>query len=126
VNKYYLSLNTAVSGVASSTLFGYADSPAETLATYELQLFFGAPMPIFEYHCNDCGNEFEELVFDREECPPCPKCQSDKTGKLMSAVRSRTATGGAPDSAGEAESAPAAPAASGCAGCSGGDCSSCG
>ncbi len=80
-------------------------------------------MPIFEYQCNACGDEFEELVFDRDECPPCPKCGSEETGKLMSAVRSRTG-GGAPESAGEAE-APAAAASSGCAGCSGGDCSSC-
>lgn len=80
-------------------------------------------MPIFEYTCNDCGNEFEELVFDRDECPPCPKCDSEKTGKLMSAVRSRVG-GGAPD-AGPVESAPSA-APSGCGGCSGGDCSSCG
>ncbi|MGL1861219.1 MAG: zinc ribbon domain-containing protein [Pseudodesulfovibrio sp.] len=81
-------------------------------------------MPIFEYQCNACGDEFEELVFDRDECPPCPKCGSEETGKLMSAVRSRTG-GGAPESAGEAESTPAAAASSGCAGCSGGDCSGC-
>lgn len=85
-------------------------------------------MPIFEYRCDECGNEFEELVFDREECPPCPKCQSEKTGKLMSAVRSKVG-GFSPDtgSAGDtgASAAPAA-SSSGCAGCSGGNCSSCG
>lgn len=79
-------------------------------------------MPIFEYQCEECGNEFEELVFSRDECPPCPKCASDKTCKLMSAVRSRVG-GGAPDSQGEGPAAPSAP--SGCAGCSGGNCSSC-
>lgn len=81
-------------------------------------------MPIFEYKCNDCDNEFEELVFDRDECPPCPKCDSANTGKLMSAVRSRT-SGGASESGGESDTAPAPAAASGCAGCSGGNCSSC-
>ncbi|QJB55463.1 zinc ribbon domain-containing protein [Pseudodesulfovibrio sp. zrk46] len=81
-------------------------------------------MPIFEYNCKACGEEFEELVFDRDECPPCPKCGSEDTGKLMSAVRSRIG-GGAPDMGGEA-AAPAPAASSGCAGCSGGDCSSCG
>jgi putative FmdB family regulatory protein len=82
-------------------------------------------MPIFEYKCNACGNEFEELVFDRDECPPCPKCQSADTGKLMSAVRSKVG-GFSPDAGGD--SGPAAPSApsSGCAGCSGGNCSSCG
>ena len=82
-------------------------------------------MPIFEYKCSDCGKEFEELVFDRDECPPCPKCQSTNTGKLMSAVRSKVG-GSAPDAGGD--TGPAAPSApsSGCAGCSGGNCSSCG
>lgn len=81
-------------------------------------------MPIFEYKCDDCGHEFEELVFDRDECPPCPKCKSARTGKLMSAVRSKVG-GFSPDAG--SDSGPAAPSApsSGCAGCSGGNCSSC-
>ena len=78
-------------------------------------------MPIFEYTCEECGREFEELVFDRDECPPCPECASDRTCKLMSAVRSRVG-GSTPEPSGDA---PAPAAASGCAGCSGGDCSSC-
>jgi len=95
--------------------------PAEAA---EKPVFLERPMPIFEYTCSDCGHEFEELVFDRDECPPCPKCNSAKTGKLMSAVRSRVG-GGAPDSGGES-SAPPAPSSSGrCGGCSGGNCSSC-
>jgi len=84
-------------------------------------------MPIFEYKCADCGKEFEELVFNRDECPPCPECKSEKTGKLMSACKFKTG-GGVPDY-GSADAAPA-PAAStsssSCSGCSGGDCSSCG
>ena len=88
-------------------------------------------MPIFEYKCNDCGHEFEELVFDREECPPCPKCQSEKTGKLMSAVRSKVGgfrpdTGDSVGSGNSADSGTEFSASSPCAGCSGGDCSSCG
>ncbi|MBG0789400.1 MAG: zinc ribbon domain-containing protein [Desulfovibrionaceae bacterium] len=88
-------------------------------------------MPIFEYKCNDCGHEFEELVFDREECPPCPKCQSEKTGKLMSAVRSKVGgfrpdTGDSGGSSADADSGSSFSASSPCAGCSGGDCSSCG
>ena len=85
-------------------------------------------MPIFEYKCNDCGNEFEELVFDRDECPPCPKCQSAKTAKLMSAVRSKVG-GGAPapeTGSGETDSGSSFSSSSPCAGCSGGDCSNCG
>lgn len=81
-------------------------------------------MPLFEYKCCDCDEEFEELVFDSDECPPCPKCASENTGKLMSAVRSRT--GGFRPDTGEADAGPAPAAPSGCAGCSGGDCSGCG
>lgn len=88
-------------------------------------------MPIFEYKCKDCGNEFEELVFDREECPPCPKCDSAKTGKLMSAVRAKVGGGAAApmdggESGGEADSGASFSSSSPCSGCSGGDCSSCG
>nr|WP_321255149.1 zinc ribbon domain-containing protein [uncultured Pseudodesulfovibrio sp.] len=85
-------------------------------------------MPIFEYKCSDCGHEFEELVFDRDECPPCPKCQSEKTGKLMSAVRSKIAGGAsAPESSGgEADTGSSFSSSSPCSGCSGGDCSNCG
>jgi len=86
-------------------------------------------MPIFEYICNSCGNEFEELVFDPDECPACPKCQSAETGKLMSAVRSKVGgfrpdtgeSGGSADPGGSDFSS-----SSPCSGCSGGDCSSCG
>ncbi|WP_147822263.1 FmdB family zinc ribbon protein [Salidesulfovibrio onnuriiensis] len=84
-------------------------------------------MPIFEYVCEKCGNEFEELVFDRNEHPPCPKCQSVQTSKLMSAVRSKVGSGAAGgESQGEAPSTPSTSSSSPCAGCSGGNCSTCG
>lgn len=47
-------------------------------------------MPIYEYVCCECGNEFEELVFSQEETPVCPKCASDRVEKLMSACSART------------------------------------
>ncbi|WP_018125963.1 FmdB family zinc ribbon protein [Desulfovibrio oxyclinae] len=82
-------------------------------------------MPIYEYKCKDCENEFEELVFSHDECPPCPACKSGATEKLISACRTRMGSG--EDFGGETESAPAAASApSGCAGCVGGNCSSCG
>ncbi|GEM_PF-1681027 len=49
-------------------------------------------MPIYEYKCRECGFEFEELVFNRDECPKCPKCGSPKTEKLMSACKAKTGT----------------------------------
>lgn len=44
-------------------------------------------MPIFEYKCKKCGNQFEELVSgDRNKIIPCPKCQSSETEKQMSVI----------------------------------------
>lgn len=36
-------------------------------------------MPIYEYRCTACGNQFEEWVkhFDSPEHEPCPKCGGD-------------------------------------------------
>jgi len=47
-------------------------------------------MPIYEYKCRECGNEFEELVFSRDELPPCSECGSRKVEKLMSACAVQT------------------------------------
>ncbi|OEU71012.1 MAG: FmdB family transcriptional regulator [Desulfovibrio sp. S3730MH75] len=81
-------------------------------------------MPIYEYKCADCGIEFEELVFNRDECPPCPECKSESTGKLISACKFKTG-GGSEEGAASSATAPSS-GSSACAGCSGGDCSSCG
>ena len=78
-------------------------------------------MPIYEFKCEKCGNEFEEIVFGND-CPPCPECESEKTGKLMSCCRFKSGGGG--DSLGQASSASSG--GSSCAGCSGGSCSTCG
>lgn len=40
-------------------------------------------MPIFEYHCQDCGHQFEKLV-NRNEQPKCPACQGSKLEQLLS------------------------------------------
>ena len=41
-------------------------------------------MPIYEYHCNACGADFEKIVFGSNREVACEKCGSKKTGKLMS------------------------------------------
>ncbi len=42
-------------------------------------------MPIYEYACQECGDEFEELVSaSTEKNPQCPSCNSYKTEKKMS------------------------------------------
>lgn len=77
-------------------------------------------MPIYEYTCGDCGNEFEELVFGQDETPACPKCQSVQTRKRMSCCSFKNGGPGAAPAKG-----PAASGGGGCAGCSGGSCSTC-
>ncbi len=41
-------------------------------------------MPLFEYRCEGCHQEFEVLVRSGEK-PACPKCESTKLEKLISA-----------------------------------------
>ncbi len=41
-------------------------------------------MPIYEYKCKECGHRFEELRKYDEPDPPCNKCPSLKTARLVS------------------------------------------
>jgi len=46
-------------------------------------------MPIYEYKCNVCGHEFEELVLSScAESPVCPECKSPETEKQLSSFSS--------------------------------------
>ncbi len=40
-------------------------------------------MPIYEYRCSSCGNEFEKLV-RASDTPECPSCHSEKLDKKLS------------------------------------------
>jgi len=43
-------------------------------------------MPIYEYRCNQCGHDFEELTFSTSgPSPDCPQCSHGDVVKLMSA-----------------------------------------
>ncbi|MBD3366938.1 MAG: zinc ribbon domain-containing protein [Candidatus Eisenbacteria bacterium] len=44
-------------------------------------------MPIFEYRCETCGEEFEEILSseNRDRPQTCPKCGSKRSKRLMSA-----------------------------------------
>jgi putative FmdB family regulatory protein len=42
-------------------------------------------MPIYEYHCEACEDEFELLLRSGEQ-PACPACQSEKLTRKFSVV----------------------------------------
>jgi putative FmdB family regulatory protein len=75
-------------------------------------------MPIYEFCCNECGQNFERLVFGAEK-PECPACNSLKVNRLMSACGFISKGSG-----GETVSSSASGSA--CSGCAATSCSSCG
>ncbi len=77
-------------------------------------------MPIYEYFCDKCHKEFEELVFG-DELPNCPHCGVARCQKLMS--RPCLHRGGASGDGSMATSASSS--SSKCGGCSGGNCATC-
>ena len=74
-------------------------------------------MPIYEYVCNDCGEEFEQLVFSSDKVIKCRKCGSANTAKKMSLFAMKT---------GSRFVGTAKKGGSSCAGCTSSSCSSCG
>jgi putative FmdB family regulatory protein len=47
-------------------------------------------MPLYEYQCRQCGEEFEKMVrfSEADKNPVCPTCQSPDTRKKISAFAS--------------------------------------
>lgn len=56
-------------------------------------------MPIFEYRCKQCNEEFETLVLGRET-PECPTCHGSKLERLLSTFAAVSAGSGAEASPG--------------------------
>ncbi|MCG6911873.1 MAG: zinc ribbon domain-containing protein [Deltaproteobacteria bacterium] len=75
-------------------------------------------MPIYEYHCNECGHDFERLVFGSEK-PACSACNSENVGRLISAC-------GFVSKGSSGETVGASAGASSCGGCSASSCAGCG
>lgn len=70
-------------------------------------------MPIFEYTCVQCGNEFEKLVRNRSEAVKCPTCAGQDVKKKFSTFGMKS--GGTFVSS----------AGSGCGSCGSHSCSAC-
>ena len=41
-------------------------------------------MPIYEYRCQDCGNQFEKLVRRDAAAPECPSCGHSNLAQVLS------------------------------------------
>jgi len=72
-------------------------------------------MPIYEYVCEQCGNEFELLVFKSDE-PQCPQCGAKNPKKKMSSFGFSVGYKFTSSSDGKGSS---------CASCGSSNCSSC-
>lgn len=73
-------------------------------------------MPIYEYQCQKCGNEFDYLVLGNDAPERCPSCKGKKITRLLSACSFVSKGKG-----GEKVKS----SASSCSGCSSTSCSSC-
>lgn len=56
-------------------------------------------MPIYEYICNDCGRQFEELVRSAsgERTVRCPGCESKAVQRRLSVFAARQGASTVPD-----------------------------
>lgn len=64
-------------------------------------------MPLFTYHCADCGAESELLSLSASSTPLCPSCGGKKMEKLASAFSPQRAAAAA-SAAPRCESCPSA------------------
>jgi len=45
-------------------------------------------MPIYEYKCKECSNEFSKLIFKQDTKIECPSCGSCDVEKMISSISS--------------------------------------
>jgi putative FmdB family regulatory protein len=73
-------------------------------------------MPIYEYMCGKCNNEFEYLMLGGDSTVSCPDCDGEKVERLMSACSFKSGGGG--------DFSPSTSSSS-CSGCTSSNCSTC-
>lgn len=71
-------------------------------------------MPIYEYICDDCGQQYERIVLGKGTAVACPKCSSGKHTLKLSVFASPA---GSKSNSGPSNSGPASGG-----GCCGGAC----
>ena len=74
-------------------------------------------MPMYEYVCQSCQEEFEELVFSQDEEVNCPACNGTEVTKKVSVVSFKSSGRFVAASGGGACSG-CSPGPTGCSGCS--------
>ena len=72
-------------------------------------------MPIFEYHCPACDENFEKIVFNNKTKIQCPRCNSAKVAKKVSAFSFKSGSKFAASSS----------KSTGCSSCASHHCSTC-
>jgi putative FmdB family regulatory protein len=73
-------------------------------------------MPIYEYMCKKCGDEFEVLIFNKDERPSCPSCGAKRPTRKMSSFGF---------SAGQKFKSSSTGTGSACGSCGSSNCSNC-
>ena len=76
-------------------------------------------MPIYEYYCESCDDQFEILVFRSSDPVGCPNCNTENVKRVLSVFGFKS--GGDKGAA----SSRMGSGASGCSGCVATNCSSC-
>jgi putative FmdB family regulatory protein len=71
-------------------------------------------MPIYEYECEDCGHQFELLIFSWSDPPVCERCECDRVRRLPSVFGVRSGGKATPAGGG------------GCGSCNAASCAGCG
>jgi len=81
-------------------------------------------MPIYEYKCPKCQNEFEELIFG-DAVPECPTCGYPESERLLSCACLHMPAPSRVDQTATYPSSSGRSSKSGCGGCTASSCGGC-